>query len=476
MKQTIQLYGLRVAIAAVVWVILAVSSSLAQHVLKFQTNHAPVGEATLVALRGQSQQPVAHLTRTEIDGRKEVIEYTYTLPANHSAGLYRLMVEPGIIAFDLILSGRESVYANMDAARKPVGPYFLSSNENRLYGAFIEQYGLQLQQAEILSHVLNRYPDRSSRYYTLTQAEYAHLFTNIDTLINGILTNAKDFVATSFVKSAIQWLPSPAKPLKLQVAERITHHFDFVEPTDPVLLNSPVWASLLQRYASLQQAAMPDTVQQVGAYTQRWMDELMKRFASHDDLKNHLYTLCDQMAYQSGQDEVQLYLAEHYGGGCTDTDSLSIKRANRLARLRRMQPGQVAPALVTTDVHTGKPMDPKTLRQKSLVVFWASWCDHCRKEIPRLATRYAALKDAGIGVFGFSLDDDPAQLRQFLAGKAIDFPVGSDFKAWRSPIAEAWNIYATPVYFLLNEAGVLLARSNNIDQILLQLPALTAER
>ena len=53
------------------------------------------------------------------------------------------------------------------------------------------------------------------------------------------------------------------------------------------------------------------------------------------------------------------------------------------------------------------------------VNFWAAWCEPCKEEIPRLRAWEKALNRAGQSwrlVF-VSLDDDPRQLEQFLAGQ-----------------------------------------------------------
>lgn len=43
---------------------------------------------------------------------------------------------------------------------------------------------------------------------------------------------------------------------------------------------------------------------------------------------------------------------------------------------------------------------------KKVLIFWASTCSHCEKEIGEMMTKYAELKSKNIEVVGFSLDTD----------------------------------------------------------------------
>src|SRR6185295_3436550 len=59
-----------------------------------------------------------------------------------------------------------------------------------------------------------------------------------------------------------------------------------------------------------------------------------------------------------------------------------------------------------------------------LVTVWASWCDPCRQEMPRLLRFYRQHQAEGLRLVLVSIDDEAKRDRaaRFLASKGVDFP------------------------------------------------------
>ena len=98
-----------------------------------------------------------------------------------------------------------------------------------------------------------------------------------------------------------------------------------------------------------------------------------------------------------------------------------------------------------------------------LIVFWASWCEHCQKEIPELRAMYADLKKQDIEVVAMGMDDN-AQIHQIVsqANPWVSHFVGRD---WNAPITQRYRVFGTPTYFLVDKAMNIVARPKSSAEV-----------
>ena len=103
------------------------------------------------------------------------------------------------------------------------------------------------------------------------------------------------------------------------------------------------------------------------------------------------------------------------------------------------------------------------IKKRTIVVFWASWCGHCDKNIPKLIPIYEKLKKKNIEILAISLDDNKKEYEEAI--KKFKWLNYCDYKKWRSKPADDYNISSTPSYILVNENMILEYKFDNIYEI-----------
>jgi peroxiredoxin len=112
-----------------------------------------------------------------------------------------------------------------------------------------------------------------------------------------------------------------------------------------------------------------------------------------------------------------------------------------------------APAFDTVDLD-GKPQRLGDQKGKVVLVnIWATWCEPCKSEMPKLDRLYQERKDQGLIVFGLS-DEDVAVQRKFLERMAVSYPL----LTLKGQVPNLYrDIARYPAIFLIDRGGKLQA-------------------
>lgn len=78
----------------------------------------------------------------------------------------------------------------------------------------------------------------------------------------------------------------------------------------------------------------------------------------------------------------------------------------------------------------GQKLDQTTLRGKVVILhFWATWCEACREEMPRLDAFYQAHRNEGLVVVAISLDEAGDEARVVTTSKQFHFATAQGTRA-----------------------------------------------
>jgi len=130
-----------------------------------------------------------------------------------------------------------------------------------------------------------------------------------------------------------------------------------------------------------------------------------------------------------------------------------------------------------TDAIKGTTIAMKDLRGKVVVIdFWATFCEQCVAEMPKLKEIYARYHGQGVEFIGVSLEESKEEggldlLKGFVARNEIPWPQYYQGNGWDSAFSSSWGIAALPAMFVVGKDGKLVSVDafGQLDEILPEL-------
>ena len=92
---------------------------------------------------------------------------------------------------------------------------------------------------------------------------------------------------------------------------------------------------------------------------------------------------------------------------------------------------------------------------------WATWCNACERERPKLARLDAAYRDQGLRVIGLNVGETPSVVRAYLAENSIPYAVYLD-PEFR--VADALGDHRLPTILVIDRRGRVVQRAASLDQ------------
>ena len=133
--------------------------------------------------------------------------------------------------------------------------------------------------------------------------------------------------------------------------------------------------------------------------------------------------------------------------GCVSQNSKNVN-----ASAGELSPGQMFSLkdLSGSDVHIQNLLMEK---KAVLLNFWASWCPHCREEIPILIKLQEKYKDKSFTVLGVDIGESRTRASAFAEKAGINYPVVLDSA---SDVAERYGVLGIPTSILVSSDKKIL--------------------
>jgi thiol-disulfide isomerase/thioredoxin len=285
---------------------------------------------------------------------------------------------------------------------------------------------------------------------------YNKLQEQRDSLILKTLKDYPDLCATKLIKMYRE--PFLDGNLNRQERDKLfkSTYFNNLDFADESLMNSDVYTKKVFKYLmSFAQRGL----------TQEQQEQEFKNaidiIAAHTNKNEKVYEfILDYLV--SGFEKLRLnnlltYIADKYSGTTCQTDEVTTFERKLLQQ--KMKVGTVVPDFTMNDLNRDSVNLSVVLKEKNLILFWASWCPHCNEMIPEILNWQKSSSLTDFEVIAISLDNEETEWKEKVFEMGIEgwYNV-SDLKKWEGEVVKDYNVYATPTMFIIDKNQQILSK------------------
>ena len=395
--------------------------------------------------------------------------FHFLLPEEIHPGVFRLIypeVYEGVRSensFVEFIYKREDMSFNVSRDGDGPLPVFDGSLENQVYADFINfQLNYEEKLAQVYGDLLPSLPGNEK--YEAAVKRYAELQSGRKAFIESRIDRYPDLYATrimsAFRAPVVSGFLSHQK--RIDTLKRL--FFDVAPIDDPELLYAPVYAFRVVDYLSLFMVDTFSMEQQEKCFIEA-VDRIMVNVAPEPELRSFVVEFLLEGFELLGMEQVQLHLADYYLDESCESEVAELVR-ERMEGYERMSVGAIAPDFTIRDIFGKNHTLSDLSGPYTLLIFWASTCEHCRAMIPELQQWYLEENEMGLEVLAISIDSSATQFSTYLAQQEMSWITVHDPLGWHGKVPGDYYIYATPSIFLLDRDRRILARPQSFKQFL----------
>lgn len=418
---------------------LSINFSFAQEIIIKAANSA--GKAALFSLSGEKVffEDSVHITNQT---------YQFDLKNNHY-GLYRIIFNNNKW-LDFIYNN-ENIRIETDINHTLDSLQIIESRTNEIYYEF-KKVNLEFKSKTDLLHlVLARY-NYLDDYYYLTKEKLLKTQEEYQYYIN--LTSQQN--PGSFISKYIHSSQLPLLDINFTPAQQLeylkNHSLDFVDFTNDELIYSDAFTNKTIEYLSYyRNPQLPKDLLEKEFMLA--VDSILNRTKVNEIVYKHIVEYMLDGFKKYGFDNVINYIVDNYvikDDICLDA-KLKTALDRRINQSRYFKVGYKVPDFTLPDQKGNLISLENVKAERVLIVFYASWCPHCKLLLPQINELYKKQNSKPFEVVAISLDTIKSDWQNFVNDNNLNWINVCDLKGWDGKTAIEYHIYATPTTFLVDK-------------------------
>jgi len=385
-------------------------------------------------------------------------------------GIY-FIVLPKKKYFEFIINKEQELTLETDTIDMVKNMKIKGSEENKLFYEYLNVVNTNQKKYDVLKKrmELNKNNSDSSEILKKELDKVDDFVKNYK--LDFIKKHPESFVSTIFKSSRDPEVPEA--PLLQNGRKDSTfkyfyfkaHYWDNINFSDDKILRTPVFYNRIKNFFENVVLQHPDSII-VEA------DKLVERARANKEMFKYVVwylTYTYETSKIMGFDAIFVHLVETYymTNQCywmspTTLDNIT-KRANKLKPILL---GKEAPPMIMQDTSLQLQSLYMIKSKYTVVLFWDYECGHCKTEVPKMVEFYNKKKsELGMEVFAVCTDTNMVEMKKFIRKNNMPFINVDGPRAVTPHFAETYDIYSTPVIYVLDETKKIIAKRIDAEQI-----------
>ncbi len=394
-------------------------------------------------------------------------------------GIYFIVSPQKQILFELLIDKQQRFSIVADTANLPSSIKFTGSTDNSLFQTYtirLNKVGRQINDLQNLSTQLND-PAQKNDVQQQIQKLNREILSYRDSLEKKYPTS---FLTTLFRAMKEPVIPPASKHPNGRYDS--TYAFQYfksnywkgISLTDDRLIRTPIFEPRIDKYFRDLVAPDPDSINLE-------VDYMLLMSRTNPEMFKYLMVYFVQKYINPeymGQDAVFVHLFEKYintGQAEFFTEQYKKIMSDRAYSLMANLIGYPAANLDMVD-SLGKQVQLYDMKSDYTVIcFWDPTCSHCKEVVPKVDSIYQAKwKSEGVKLFGVMVDGGKESWLKFIKENNLkdwthvyqtDAQRDEDAKANRPNYRQLYDVYQTPILYLLDKDKRIIAKKLNYLQI-----------